>query len=285
MLTINVNRSEVAEHSGGDGEAGCNRGPPLLDMPFASRHPSSPLWISLGWQVLSGHSDADDYKLLNGSCNLSTGLVFIGDCKAHLSRCMEKVLQAALRITMASAAVDMLLEDAVSDPSGPYAGRTFEAFEHVRQQPDFQFTDECRLLGLKQFVIDAASAYPWEDKMARAEVLTHGSVVTEVGGLVVIRGPPPSYHRIPLRLAARVLTLHVNVTFNSTLVLPIDVVLDDLLLAPRGLSSSPPTPAPPPPPAPPSAPLLSLSPASASANRYPINLDGAEPSMTPKKLW
>ena len=138
---------------------------------------------------------------------------------------------------------------------------------------------------------DAVMVYPWEDKVVRAEIMTHGSVVTEEGGLLVIRGPPPSYLRIPLRLASCVLTLHINATFKSTVVLPTDVMAGDLLFLPRPLFVPPPTPPPPPPlplppPAPP-APLLSLSPTSgsASANRYPINLDGAEPSMTPKKLW
>ena len=53
----------------------------------------------------------------------------------------------------------MFIEDAVSDLTGPYAGRIFEVFDHVRQQQDFEFSDEYRLLGLKQFLIDAASAY------------------------------------------------------------------------------------------------------------------------------
>ena len=119
----------------------------------------------------------------------------------------------------------------------------------------------------------------------RIEVLTHGSVVTEAGGLVVIRGPPPSYLRIPLRLAARVIAMHINATFNSTLTLPNDVMADDLLLPTRALFVPPPaSPPAPPPPAPAPTPLLLQSPKSASANRYPINLDGACPSMTPKKL-
>ena len=63
-----------------------------------------------------------------------------------------------------------VLESAVSDLDGPYSGRIFTVFDHVRQQPDFAFSDEYRLLGLKQFVIDATMVYPWDNKNMRVEV-------------------------------------------------------------------------------------------------------------------
>ena len=118
----------------------------------------------------------------------------------------------------------------------------------------------------------------------RIEVLIHGSIVTEVDDLVVIRGPPPSNLRIPLRLVARVIAIHMNATFNSTLTLPIDVMADDLLLPPRALFVPPAIPPPAPPPVPPAPAPTPQSPTSAYANRHPINL-GAIPSITPTKLW
>ena len=126
-------------------------------MPFASRKCTSPLFITLGYTVRDERPDANDHVLLNTGSKLITGLWFEGDCVAHLARCTERLLHAALSCGMSAAAVESFLEDKVSDMNGPYAGRIFDVglLTHVRQQMDFQYSDEYRLLGLKQFLVDA----------------------------------------------------------------------------------------------------------------------------------
>ena len=45
-----------------------------LRMAFASRHPTSPLYITLQDKVLPEHSDASSYALLNTGYKMTTGL-------------------------------------------------------------------------------------------------------------------------------------------------------------------------------------------------------------------
>ena len=116
-------------------------------------------------------------------------------------------------------------------------------------------------------------------------MLIHGTVgLFEEGQLAIIRGPPPSSLRIPLRLAARVVATHINATFGKAIKLPSDVMFGDLQLAKRELELPPPPP-PPPPPSPPSfihvaPPLANVPPSAERAN-------GANPVVrvgTPKML-
>ena len=73
----------------------------------------------------------------------------------------------------------------------------YAKFDPISRQNPNMYSDEYRLLGLKQFVINAVTAYPWSDKNnMRVEVLMYGSIVTKAEDLVVIRGPPPSNLRI-----------------------------------------------------------------------------------------
>ena len=51
-------------------------------MAFASRHPTSPLYITLQDKVLPEHSDASSYALLNTGYKMTTGLQYEGDCIA-----------------------------------------------------------------------------------------------------------------------------------------------------------------------------------------------------------
>ena len=102
---FNTFPQSIRNECAADGRRVARSGPPLLHMPFASRHMASPLYISLGWKVSSQDPDANDHVLLNARCKLSNGLTFVGDCMAHLVRCMESVLHSALSITMATEAV------------------------------------------------------------------------------------------------------------------------------------------------------------------------------------
>ena len=230
--------------------------PPL----FAPRHKSSALYLSHGNTVLAHHPDADDHVLINTGGPMSTGLTYVGDCKVKLVRCVERLIRTALSPSWDAAAIETFLEDTVSDLDGPYGGRIFEVglLDSVRQQADFQFSDEYRLLGLKQLVVNAVMAYPWSDAERRLEVLVHCHVVTEANGLCVLWGPPPSNLRVPMRLAARVIVMHVNAAFHYALPLPTDVMTDDLCLAPRPLW------APPPP-----APLGTITPTCSRTNSSP----------------
>ena len=72
---------------------------------------------------------------------------------------VERVLRTVLlNCGMGETVVERFLEDDVSSMSGSYSGRIFQdgLLESMRQQADFEYTDEYRLLGLKQLVIDAA---------------------------------------------------------------------------------------------------------------------------------
>ena len=94
---------------------------------YAPRDWSSPLRALLGWRVLPSHSDAPCHLLINVGGTLSTGLRYVGDCKANLSRMVERVLRSVLlNCGMGETVVERFLEDDVSSMSGSYSGRIFQ---------------------------------------------------------------------------------------------------------------------------------------------------------------
>jgi hypothetical protein len=115
----------------------------------------------------------------------------------------------------------------------------------VRLEGDFEYSDEYRLLALKQFVIDAVLSYPWDATLERSEVMAHGNVAIEDDNAltVILGGPPSVVKRIPVRLAARVIFTHINNTFQMQVPLPA-TMYGDLDLTRRPLQMVlPPTPA------------------------------------------
>ena len=220
------------------------------DPAYAFRHITSPLYATLGREVCPHDPrdwDADSLKLYNTGTPMSNGFTFVGDHLAGLFRNVEFPLRDILFGYVSANAIDAFIEG-FGTPNGdfPYPIFATGLFDHISNEDGFEFTDAYRLLALKRFMIDAAFAYPWDRKILRSEMLTNEvRVVTEVSQgnpVEVVRGPPPLWnHRIPIRLAARVILTHINTTFGNQLPLPAAFPTDlDLTLQPEHLPPTPP---------------------------------------------